>query len=961
MKKILLFILLIQCFLQAQPQGIRPDGPKEKFSLSPNAVPSKDFLPNTIIVKFKSSAFEKSANLSAQGKAGIPALSAVNISVVSVRKKFPTQALRTRSSAAQKGSDFGLDRIYEIKYEGADSIEKVINDLLKNDGVEYAEPSYIYKTSYHPNDPEYISGRQPYLDQINAIQAWDIRPDASGIIIAIVDSGSELTHPDLAANIYYNLADPEDGKDNDGDGYIDNFRGWDFVGASGKNPVEDNDPNVKFEGGSHGIHVSGIASAVSDNAIGIASIAFNAKLLIIKAGDDMSKDDIYAGPEGIKYAADHGAHIINCSWGSTNRSAYVQDVVNYAINRGCLIVAAAGNMEFGSTNNQPDYPAAYPGVLAVANVNSNDIKNTSSKYGEHVSISAPGTAIYSTVFNSGYASMTGTSMAAPLVSSAAALVKAAFPELSMYEVGQLLRAAADNIDSKNPNYAGLLGSGRLNVFRALTEKPPSIRKQAVHASDNKNNTFLPGDTISLFFDLKNFLYPAYGLQVSLTSNNPYVNVLNGAQIVGTINTDETKTGVGPFTVLVQPGTPDNTSVNFNLSYKADNDLYEDHETFTIDVALDYINYEQNHIATTISSVGRLGYSQTDSRNGMGFQYDNKQLLYEASLMIGSSSMRVSNNARSTNLKSDEHFIKKIRAQTLHNSEDFFEAAASFDDSGSPQSLKIFVKNRHLAYPDAPDDKYIITEYTIINQNEKALNNLYAGLFTDWDIDDPDNNVTQYDEVNRMGYAYSKKPGTVYAGVKLLTPAFSPSYYPMSISLSNDLLQNGFTIAEKFQTLSSGIKASGLGADAASGYDIMYTIGYGPFDIPPHDSVKISFAFIAGENLNGLQQSAVAVQKKFSIINSVEPPLSESEIILRNFPNPSTGYTTLEFSVPVDGNLSLILYDLAGRKVKAIADDKYYSRGAYQIPLNLTDLENGIYICRLRINNSIKSAKISVFR
>src|SRR5690606_19275744 len=166
-----------------------------------------DYLPNTIIVKFKTSAFTNPKQ-SSRSALPIPKISVDSVQILSVTKKFPQPAAQTRTLAVSPGNNLGLDRIYEVKFAGDESIEKVINELLKDETLEYAEPAYIYKTSYEPNDPYYGANMQSYLDQVKAWQAWDITHDASGVIIAIVDSGSDLDHPDLAANILINTADP---------------------------------------------------------------------------------------------------------------------------------------------------------------------------------------------------------------------------------------------------------------------------------------------------------------------------------------------------------------------------------------------------------------------------------------------------------------------------------------------------------------------------------------------------------------------------------------------------------------------------------------------------------------------------------------------------------------------------------------------------------------------------------
>ncbi|MDF3076565.1 MAG: family serine peptidase [Sphingobacteriaceae bacterium] len=954
MKKAFLLILTVLCCCAYAQIPVK----KKTFTL-PKGVSQADYLPGVVIVKFKPAALAQAGNTTKSSASSAPILKLKTASVSSIKSKFPSDS-KSSDGTISREQVIGLDRIYELHFTAASPIEAVINELLQNEQVEYAEPSYIYHTYYTPNDPLY-PGNQSYLSQVRAPQAWDIIRNASGIIIAIVDSGSELTHQDLVPNIYFNAADPINGVDDDHDGYVDNYRGWDFVGASASNIIEDNDPNAKSAAADHGIHVSGIASAATDNNLGIASIAFNAKLMIIKAGADENGEAIYRGYDGIKYAADHGAQIINCSWGSVAGGAFGQDVVNYAISKGCLITAAAGN----SNVSVPEYPSAYAGVMAVANVASGDVKSGSSNYGSYVSVSAPGTNILSTVFNNSYGIKSGTSMAAPMVASAAALVKSFYPALNMQQVGEKLRATADNIDAANGSYAGQLGKGRINVYRALTENPPSVRKQKMTIVDNGNGSLAPGETVELYFDLKNFLSPVTNLQVSLSSTNPNVSIMAGSQTVASLGTMETKTGVGPFKVLIKPGTPDNEDVLFRLDYSANSGSYQDFETFNITVALDYVNIEVNKVATTLTSNGRVGYSENNASGGIGFSYLNQPLLYEASLIIGTSTTRISNNARTQNSNSDEDFVRQVRATRVASSIAAFEGRSEFDDSGNTTNpLNVYIKHRQIAFSSAPDDKYTIAEYQVINNNTDTLKNVYIGMFTDWDIDDGSSNFTRYDELNRIGYVQRKSGGGPIGAVKLLNTNVAPAYYPLTYNLSSDFLGDGdFSDAEKFQALSSGIKKTGLGDLSTSGYDVSFVSGCGPFTIAPKGSVTVAFAYIGGDDLADIQKSGAAAQSKYNLV--VNQGASSAFLELKqNYPNPfpadQSQNTTIQYSIPEDGHVNLSLYDLLGRRVKTYVDTEA-SAGLHVVVIPAYDLENGIYVYRLRFNNQEKALKLNVFK
>lgn len=928
--------------------------PKKSFKL-PASVTAKDYFPDKIIVKFKPAHAQTSSKSS--GINGGQGLKVKSVSITGMKKMFtnyPSAEIST-VNPSDKNSP-GLDRIYEITFSGKKPIQVIINEILENENVEYAEPSYIYYTQYIPNDA-FFASRQGYLNQIRATQAWDIIKNSSNVVIGIVDSGSDLDHPDLAANIFINPADPVNGTDDDRDGYIDNSRGWDFIGLSAGNITEDNNPDVTSDSTDHGVHVSGIASAVSDNSVGVSSTAFNAKLLIVKVGADNNARAIYRGYEGIKYAADHGAQIINCSWGGPGGGAFGQEIINYAIAKGCLIVAAAGN----DNTDVPDFPSAYGGVISVASVGSGDLKSSFSNFGAYVDVSAPGSNIYNTQHGGTYGNRSGTSMSTPMVASAAALVKARFPAYNMLQVGEQLRITSDNIDVVNPNFAGLLGKGRINVFRAVTETSPSIRNQKLTVVDKSNGARVAGDTMRLFFDIRNFLAPATGLVLTLSSSNSHVQVIDNQVNIGAVGTLETKNSVGPFRVFVRPNATDNEDIEFGLSYTSNNGNYSDFELLNITVSLDYLNIEVNKVSSTITSNGRVGYSSPEAVNGVGFVYKGQPLLYEASLMIGTSATQVSNNTRNDTGGSDEHFVKRQRVSRIENPDAAFEGRSEFDDANNSSPLNIYIKHRQLAFSEVPDDKYVIVEYEIENKNAIALSGIYAGLFSDWDIDENSRDITRYDEVNRMGYVFGRTAGSKYAGVKLLSSVAQPAYYPLSYQITGDPLETGggFSLAEKYQTLSSGIKSTGLGTPA-TGYDVMFVIGSGPYTIPANGLLKVAFAFIGGDNLEDLQTSAIAAESKYNfILNPVIAP-ADGFVLKQNYPNPANDHTVIEFSIPKEALTTISLYNILGKRVKSIFTQNL-REGSYRLNVDLSDLKSGVYFYRMNHDNRTRSMKMLVVK
>lgn len=303
-----------------------------------------------------------------------------------------------------------------------------------NPRVAYAEPDYLAYGAFIPNDTYYASYQ--YGPQIiRADQAWDVTMGSPNVIVAVVDSGADFLHPDLQGKL---------------------IAGWDFI---------NNDADPTDDQG-HGTHVAGIVGAVTNNGEGVAGIGYQTRLLIVKVLD-ASNAGTYSGiAQGIIYAADHGASVINLSLGGTSFSQTLLDAVEYAWSQGVLLIAAAGN--YASSN--PFYPASFEHVMGVAATDANDNRWSSSNYGSYISVSAPGVNVYSTNWNktigTGYGYRTGTSMAAPHVSGVAALLLAQDPSRSNIQLWNIIESTADDLGAAG--WDVYYGYGRVNAYRAVT-------------------------------------------------------------------------------------------------------------------------------------------------------------------------------------------------------------------------------------------------------------------------------------------------------------------------------------------------------------------------------------------------------------------------------------------------------------------------------------------------------------
>ncbi len=354
--------------------------------------------------------------------------------------------------------------IYQLKVPDGFSVEEAVYAYRMNPDVEYAEPNYIAHVSATPND---LLFRDQYAlnntgqaigvpgsptgmasADIKAPSAWEETKGSSETLIAIVDTGIQLLHPDLQAQAISG--------------------GRDFV---------NNDFDAEDDNG-HGTHVAGIAAAQTNNSEGIAGVAWNCKILPVKVLDEDGTGSYSWIIDGIRWAADNGAHVINLSLGGTGDSDALRTAIDYAVSQGVVCVAAAGN-----EGEAVLYPAAHDGCIAVAATNYNDervtFENSSSfwesNYGPEIDVGAPGERILSCVptwfFGTGsfpYAYGFGTSASTPHVAGLAALIMDLKPWLSVDQVMKIIRYTANDVNSStDPGKDEYLGYGRLNMENAL--------------------------------------------------------------------------------------------------------------------------------------------------------------------------------------------------------------------------------------------------------------------------------------------------------------------------------------------------------------------------------------------------------------------------------------------------------------------------------------------------------------
>ncbi len=415
--------------------------------------------------------------------------------VSATKARFAPRTLRAPADAGVPD----LTNVYVLEVPPGTDVRKMARDYAEDPDVEYASPDEIAHVQAATNDPYLAtsgSWGQTYgdlwgLQKIGALAAWDLAT-GSGVVVAVVDTGLDHAHPDIAANVWVNAAEAagSPGVDDDANGYVDDVRGWDFA-------YGDADP---MDGDGHGTHVSGTIAAVGDNGVGVVGVAHQAEIMPVKGLDNSGYGPLSALASAIAYAASNGADVVSNSWGCAGCTgeSVVTDAIAAARGLGCVVTFAAGNR---SDDVAGFFPANIESVLTVASSGADDSRSWFSNRGYLIDVAAPGggpdasspdaafrnilslraagTGDASLVVGTSYLRQAGTSMAAPHVSGVAALLLSRNPALTVAQVESIIRhTAADEVGDPAldvPGYDIHYGWGRLDAARAVAAamSPPA--------------------------------------------------------------------------------------------------------------------------------------------------------------------------------------------------------------------------------------------------------------------------------------------------------------------------------------------------------------------------------------------------------------------------------------------------------------------------------------------------------
>jgi serine protease len=820
----------------------------------------------------------------------------------------------TEETAKLRSAEENISRWFELFFESTTNIETAIVNLKKSGMIEVAEPRYRYNLCFTPNDP--LFSQQYSLPLIHAPEAWDIVKCDSTIIVADDDIGAEWTHPDLANAMYINSEETgidsegfdkrSNGIDDDRDGYVDNWHGWDFAGTNGTAP--DNDPMASA---AHGTHTTGIMAASGNNKLGICGVALGAKALVLKCADDNGQDVAF-GYEGIIYAADHHAQVVNNSWGGTNRTQVGEDIINYAVKKNCAVVAASGNGGVQESNDhrlEGLYPASYQHVLSVSALDPNGKVTDFSNYNTQVDVAAPGFSVISTVPGNTFSEMSGTSMASPTAAGAVALVRKKFPELDADQAIQRLRATSDFIDSDHDAHPGFSGKGKINLSRAVTENPVfSARLESVEIFDEDHNGALEsGETGDIVLHVKNYLSPLSNLTATIEFIGDTGKFLNtSTQVInfGKVNTlSLIQNFQGSFLVGAYHDVPNNYTVLVKVTFSSPTDGYFfDIDYFTLIINKGYLDLNKNNLTVTFDGKGNIGYSDPPNNSqGSGFLWTNappsitvsgRDVLFAAGLMVGSDPDHIVAAAPSqgNDQIAEQDFsaimpIKDIPPTDHPNAIQELETVIADLIPGENQQVGIIVDQKSYAFTKELAANAVVLDYTLHKRdNSNATDETSAALFMDWDIGSSGSLNTAYSSSLDDAIAITRRLEDLYPyiGIKLISDipeGAALNFYALDNDGSNGSAKTygGFIQSDKWLTMTTSRSTAGIG-------DVSMIYGLKDLSLLSNDSLRLTFIIAMAENENLLKTTIDQTQREW-LKQSVVTMNSVKENSISISPNP----------------------------------------------------------------------------
>jgi serine protease len=837
-----------------------------------------------------------------------------------------------------------LLRTYLVKYPGNEAPEIFCKRLIKeNPMIEIAEPKYLPEIQqYYPNDPLLFS--QAMLFTIQAPEAWGIETGDSNVVIGISDVGVDQSHEDLINSLAPNYADPVNGIDDDGNGFTDDYDGYDMA-------LENETPNDTYHYDDHGTNVAGIADATPDNSKGMAGVGGKCRFFPIKISKNSELEFSY---ESIKYAAIRGIKVLNCSWGTEKRySAIDQSIIDFAVAYDVAIVASGGNSPGSLEDN---YPAAYDKVLAVGEVTQSDIF-LGCNIGDYLDVLAPGGGNFHTDHGNNYSnSGSGSSYASPVVAGVVALIRSKYPELNALQSLELARQSTDDITDNQNNY--LLKDilpGRINAYKAVTTDPfsiPSIRPRNVITKSNDSivaERFALGDTVIMSIDAYNFLGAADSLKLILSAvwdDDSSIKVIDSLVNINHVDADS-ELLIEYFSFLIEKENRD--KMFFRCDIYGKNDY---HDFFLIEYipSLIVTTFSNNSVSFSVSDRGTIGFGGHDnSSQGVGFVYKDKgNQIWKSCFIASEFEGRLVHSLNwNTDNENDFEAVKKFVPPDRN--------IGIFRDPyhGATDEIGIEVRQEFIL----PQGDYTIAKVNIEvkNVSDNDIYDFTSGYYFDWDIFDSDSNIVKIlpdaipsdlagfpVAVEMMEYAGGNFPVFGCAAV-----SYEPSAEVQMAGLYRDIEGEALTI------MNSGTDIQDVGIFDASIFAGMKFLG----KFAKGETKKYSICFGGADNEDDFKiKMKRALDSNYTPVKNVKTKNLELSI----FPQPSDGELNCLLNAPMKSLFKIELYDIFGRRVFETKENTDNS-GQLLLRMNLKNIETGNYYLLFKNNNFYRSEKVIIIK
>lgn len=886
---------------------------------------------------------------------------------------------------AQRRGNSKLDRIYISRITSGDDPKDVAGQISEEPGIEYAEPVPVYRTLSSPDDPKYVDGSQSYLDQINAPQAWNITTGSEEVTIAIIDTGTDIDHVDLADNTWINPDEEKDDEDNSGSGKVDDINGWDFY-------EDNNDPRPDTD--EHGTHVAGIAAAVTNNSEGVASLGHSVSYMPLKAGDGSGSFSGQHAYQAMLYAAEQGAEVINCSWGGTSFSETASRVVSEVYEMGSVIIAAAGN----DGDEQVFYPAGYPEVTAVASVDENMDKTGFSNFGPFVGVAAPGEDIYSTFNDDKYGRSSGTSMSAPVVSALAGLIASHHQDFDNDQIRAQIKATASGLTYHTEDkWREQLGEGMIDAGSALGDPAPYLLPSNhiyTVVEGDAPPSFSPATAFDLHIDWHNLGIDLSGAEVTFETFAPglpedddlhdAVVPPNSSVSLGSFESGEIiEAAPVEFNITGQAAGRNDERIIIQANVKSGGETIAS-PTFEVILNPNELVMNANSIELTMGSTGRIGWQDYPNfEEGQSFviptfgsqeideRWADQPLLREGGLMFAdspnASSTRVSNSIRRSEEFADDHFVTRDPF-TIESDPDkgIQRSTVSFTDGGASDSYNVITQLTAKSVSDEDFNQVILLNYRFTNDGDETLHEFQPGLFLDWVLplntgnpaalqENMEGNINEDDHI--IYVSEWDEEDALFTGATMVEP-LDRGYL---ISNSGDPgifgIQEEFTREDKALTLSYGIRTLG---DLEEPRDISMVAGPPSFSLEPGESEEATWVVGWGIGYEGLARNLIqgreyAAEVFTSSVDETTPEQPAASEISKTYPNPFNARSTIELNVAEQGYYEVELINTLGQKVMQLETSEL-SPGTHSLSLNGSQMATGVYRLLLRRNGEVVDSK-----